>query len=101
MATPFAQNSPPIYVTAPGFTPPSIRTATPALHPHYIHYLVIITTIRVLILHARYDLLKSGPAKLFRQTPPPVHLLNPRPTHPPADFPSLEFGFNTFFRVSR
>jgi hypothetical protein len=32
--------------------------------------------------------------------PPPVHLLNPRPTHPPSDFFSLIF-FSTFLGVSQ
>jgi hypothetical protein len=33
----------------------------------------------------------EGPPK--KSTDPPVHLLNPRPTHPPADFFCLDFRF--------
>ena len=37
-----------------------------------------------------------------KSTDPPVHLLNPRPTHPPSDFSFfLDFLFSTFLGVSR
>jgi hypothetical protein len=36
-----------------------------------------------------------------KSTDPPVHLLNPRPTHPPPDFFSLAFLFSAFLGVSR
>jgi hypothetical protein len=42
----------------------------------------------------------EGPPKQIRRTPP-VHLLNPRPTHPPAEFVSLGFFLSTFSGVSR
>jgi hypothetical protein len=41
----------------------------------------------------------EGPAKCF-STDPPVHLLNPRPTHPPPDFFSLTFFLYVFGRFS-
>jgi hypothetical protein len=42
----------------------------------------------------------EGPAKKKRRTPP-VHLLNPKLTHPPSDFFFLDFFFSTFLGVSR
>jgi hypothetical protein len=47
--------------------------------------------------------LREGPrgAAKTKWTDPPVHLLNLRPTHPPADFIFFGFFISTFLGVSR